>query len=100
MDHSDVQRNVARIKAPEDRVASAAALSASAALGLDVSTPSAVTPAAAAPCVTALDSLNLNVIEGVAGTFTQYLLQHFVCKEAVHQAYIQQKEDGPRQGSA
>ena len=32
-------------------------------------------------------------MEGVSGTFVQDLLQHVVHKEAVYQAYIQQKED-------
>ena len=97
MDHPDVRRNAAMIKATEDKVASAAALEAPTALatvGPGVLMPSAVAPAAVAPCVAALDSLNLNVMEGVARTFTQDLLQHFVLKEAVHQAYLQRKEDG------
>ena len=45
MDHTDVQRNTARIKVLEDRAASAAALeapTASAAIGTDTSTPLAV----------------------------------------------------------
>ena len=66
MDHPDVQRNAARIKAVEDRAASAAALEAPTALatvGPGVLMPSAVAPASHR--VAAPDSLNLNVMEGV-----------------------------------
>jgi hypothetical protein len=99
MDHPEVRRNAARIKAAEDRAASAAASAspieleaptASAAVGPEAPT----TSSAAVPRVAILGGIKFNVMEGVAGTFTQDLLQHIVRKEAVHQAYIQRKEDG------
>lgn len=42
----------------------------------------------------ALENLNLNFVEGVAGTQTLDLLQHFLRKDAVHQAFLQRKKEG------
>ena len=41
-----------------------------------------------------LHSLKFNGMEGAVGTFRQDLLQHAIRKEAAHQAYTQQKDDG------
>ena len=42
----------------------------------------------------ALDDLNLNFVEGIAGTFTQDLLQHLIKKDAIHKAYLKRKREG------
>ena len=44
--------------------------------------------------VEALDKLDLNVTDGLAGTFAQDLLQHMVRKDAIHKKYKAGAQEG------
>ena len=98
LDHLEVMKATAAIAAA---AATAAATDASATATTAVATPAAAAPAAAGPAaaserVKALDEVNLDLVEGIAGTFTQDLLQHLIKKDTIYKAYLKQKKENAK----
>ena len=93
LDHPDVQENAGAAKMP---AASTSAPTATAAPAAVAPIPSAATTSTEGSTTRAkeLDELNLNFTHGVAGTFTQDLLQHVIKKDALHKAYLKRKQEG------
>jgi hypothetical protein len=46
--------------------------------------------------LSALDELNLNFVNGIAGEMTQDLLAVLLRKQKIHEAFVKQKEEGQR----
>ena len=90
MDHPEVVKIRTQNKATlTSNPESAAPLPESAAPSVDASETSASDEMQASSRVKALENLNLNVVDGIAGTYAQDIFQCAVKKDAFHQKYTQ-----------
>ena len=95
MDHPEVVRNTVQNEATlTSNPESAAPPPESTAPSVDAPKTSASDKMQASSCVEALENLNLNVVDGVAGTYAQDILQYAVKKDAVHRKYNERKKEG------